>query len=488
MNKYLKAVSFNFLYLITSTVAFLILTPLAIRVMGEEFYGLFVILSSIMLFSNIGNLGIGTIVNKFAAEATGEDKAAYYGSIFSAGFLMVAPMALLTMIVLWAVSGAVARSNDVAPLLEENFRTAIRVCSFGILPQYLTKIPLGFLLSQLRNDRVRLMDLFTNLFPWIGGIGISLIQKNLVWIAIWYVVLQVMILCVYLWFIRNDISWFMKPNKALFNQIRTFSVFMFLESAANSSLQQFDRIIVGAVLGPVMAGVYSVGTSVGLRLSILAGQVTEILVPYSSEKNSMQANSDLYTTVRKVSKFIGIVITVAGGLAMIWIDEILYLWISPDYADRNAALFRLIILGYCILAISRIGNQTLHGIGKIRFTSLTYTLTTICVLALMAILLHNVGIMGAAIARLGVIVLLIYNLTMYKIVNKEFVIFHFISDNAVVLLLPFIAILSLGNNSVTFKLLLSVILIVVNSLWLFHDKFLLSIASQQLRKIFRDTK
>jgi O-antigen/teichoic acid export membrane protein len=65
VNKYLKAVSFNFLYLITSTIAFLILTPVAIRVMGEEFYGLYVILSSIMLFSNIGNLGIGTIVNKF---------------------------------------------------------------------------------------------------------------------------------------------------------------------------------------------------------------------------------------------------------------------------------------------------------------------------------------------------------------------------------------------------------------------------------------
>lgn len=39
MNKYLKAVTANEFFFLLNTIAFLVLTPLAIRFMGEEFYG-----------------------------------------------------------------------------------------------------------------------------------------------------------------------------------------------------------------------------------------------------------------------------------------------------------------------------------------------------------------------------------------------------------------------------------------------------------------
>jgi O-antigen/teichoic acid export membrane protein len=68
MNKYLKAVSFNFTFFILSTMAYLILTPLAIHIMGNEFFGLWSIIFAIAQLTNIGTLGIGSIVNKFASE------------------------------------------------------------------------------------------------------------------------------------------------------------------------------------------------------------------------------------------------------------------------------------------------------------------------------------------------------------------------------------------------------------------------------------
>jgi O-antigen/teichoic acid export membrane protein len=68
LNKYLKAISYNLIFFALSTLAFLILTPLAIRIMGNEFFGLWSIIFAIAQFTNIGTLGIGSIVNKFASE------------------------------------------------------------------------------------------------------------------------------------------------------------------------------------------------------------------------------------------------------------------------------------------------------------------------------------------------------------------------------------------------------------------------------------
>ena len=67
-----------------------------------------------------------------------------------------------------------------------------------------------------------------------------------------------------------------------------FSFLLFTQSIANILSQQFDRLAVGFLLGPVFAGAYSIGTSVGLRLSIIAGLAATVMTPYSSLKDSLK--------------------------------------------------------------------------------------------------------------------------------------------------------------------------------------------------------
>jgi len=57
-DKYIKAVSYNFAYFLVSSLTYLVLTPIAIRVMGGEFYGLWMILFAVGQLSVIGTLGI----------------------------------------------------------------------------------------------------------------------------------------------------------------------------------------------------------------------------------------------------------------------------------------------------------------------------------------------------------------------------------------------------------------------------------------------
>jgi len=58
MNKYLQAISANYIFFGINSIFFLIITPIAIRIMGDELYGLWTILIAILLLSNVGSLGM----------------------------------------------------------------------------------------------------------------------------------------------------------------------------------------------------------------------------------------------------------------------------------------------------------------------------------------------------------------------------------------------------------------------------------------------
>lgn len=420
MNKYVKAISTNLIFLFVNTIAFFVLTPLAIHKMGEEFYGLWAVLNAVMSFSSIGTLGIGSIVNKFSSEYSTEDREATNSEIIVSGLVIILPMAILTAILLWSISGIIVKNIQISDILKSQFQLAIKICAIGLIPQFLSKIPQGFLLSQIKNNLVRTMDFISNIFPWIGAILITVIDKNLVWIATWFLIVQLLIFGIYLIAISRYIRWQIAPKILVVKRMLKFSIFMFIESSAITLFQQFDRIIVGFTLGPVIAGVYSVGSSIGLRMSIITGQITEVMIPYASLKSSIGDNKTLKLTYRRMSRYISLLLGGLGSFCILWMHEILSIWISPDYANRYSFIFNVFIVAYSTLSLCRPAHQTLVGMGKVKFSSSIYGISSITMLLGVFILSKSFNFMGAASANTLMILLLAMNVRVYKLLTGKY--------------------------------------------------------------------
>lgn len=419
MNKYLKAISYNFIFLIVNTLSFLLLTPFALHIMGDDFFGIWSVLYSIMLFSSLGAVGISSIVNKFAAEITTDNKERHDGEIISAAALIIFPLAMLTANALWLMSGLIAEHMHLTPALQSQFAIALQICAIGIFPQFMAKIPQGFMLSQYKNNIVRSLDFAANILPWIGAILICLFERNIIWIALWFVLVQSILCVIYTYLIRKEIIWNLLPGLSIIRRMTNFSFFMFIESTAISMFQLLDRVLVSFVLGPAAAGVYSVGTSVGVRMSLVAGQITEVMIPYASSKDSLGEEKQLFSTFRKMSQYISLIIAGIGSFLIIWMHEILSLWISTEYAEKYTGIFQIIIVAYCLLSLCRPGHQTLTGMGKVKFTALVYLGSAIFMLSTLYFLAHYYGLLGAASANLVMVILLLFNLFAYKLLNER---------------------------------------------------------------------
>jgi O-antigen/teichoic acid export membrane protein len=385
--------------------------------MGEEFYGVWSILYSVMIFSGIGALGIGSIVNKFAAEVPAESAEKHTSDILVNAAVIILPMGIFTASVLWAAGGLIANNLDVSASQKNEFILAMRICAIGIIPQFLAKIPHGFFLSQYKNNLVRSLDFVANIFPWIGAILLSLHGQNLCMIAIWFVVVQMVIMLIYMLIVRKSLSGKLQPNGKNIRRMLGFSGFMFIESTAISMFQNLDKVIVGFILGPAAAGVYSVGTSVSLRMSMIAGQVTDVMVPYASQKNSLGDNEKLFSVFKRLSRYISLLTAVVGGLLIVWMHEILTIWISPNYAANYTTIFSILIVAYGILSLSRPAHQTLQGIGQVKFSSLLYMSASILMLACVYLFSLNFALPGAAAANAAMVLLLAMNLQVYKLMN-----------------------------------------------------------------------
>ena len=439
-NRYFRAVGSNFVFLAVNTLFFLVITPVAIKVMGTELFGLWAILNAILLLSLVGTLGMEVVVSKFGSEAG--DNALDHSAIITAGSILVLPMATLTAGTLLALRGWISDLLQLVPTQRDQFAGALVLTALSLFPLFLSRVLQGYLFSQLRFDLGQSVVSGANIALWSGAVWLASTGHNLLWMAGWGLLVQAVACCGYIWLVANRGVLHWRWEALALRRMANFSLFTLIQSLAISLSQHFDRILVGFILGPAAAGVYAVGTSVGLRLSIVVGQATSVIVPYASRKESLRDRIALYAGFRKVSRLVNLSLALIASLMILWMDVILAFWISPEYSNAYSHVFRILLLAYLFLSASRPGHQTLTGIGKIRLTALIYLSVAIIMLVGLYFSASFWGLAGAAASNLLLAILLIYNLLTHRLLGGAVPWRSVFADLSILALLPLLAYLS----------------------------------------------
>ena len=404
-NRYIQAVSANYANLIISTVFFLIITPLAIRIMGDEIYGIWTIINAFLLFSSVGTFGMGLVVNKFGAEE-GADALSHETILSIAAVIVLAIATLICggMLIfrMWFANNLVAD-----PLLQEQLYLGFIFIALSLYPVFLGKVFQGYLFSQLRYGTGKAIETVTNIFLWSGAVIIIWLSNNLVYLSVLVFLIQLASISIYFYLVMRKRKFTFQWKANAFRKLWTFSKSAFIQSLSISLFQNFDRLLVGFVLGPSIAGAYSVGTSIGLRQMKITNQLSSVLVPYASKKESLRQPRDLFEVSNLISRLNNVLLMVVGGLLILWMEPILKIWISAEFSENYSRAFQIIILAYILISAASPRMQTLVGIGQIKVTSRIYFSSTILMLLLLYFLSNRWGMIGAAMSNFVMVLLLI---------------------------------------------------------------------------------
>ena len=329
------------------------------------------------------------------------------------------PFSGLTALIIILFSGLVTSHLMVNTITQQRFTTALYWVALSTFPQFLSRVYQGYLLSQLKHYLARQLDMYFSMLLWIGVVLISYFHTDLRWIGAWCFFDSILLFLGYLWIVRKFVSLEFHIDFLIIHKMMNFSIFLFIEMVAIGLFQNMDKVILGLTIGPVLAGIYTVGTSLSLRLSMVTGQITDILIPYASLIDSLHEHQRLFWMIRKISFYVNILVGFLGGLLILWMNVFLGWWISPEYALHYSNVFRILILSYSFLSLSRPAHQSLMGLGKVKITSIVYMIATTIMLTGIYFLSYHFGILGAGWANVFMALLLSYNVYIYCMFDRQ---------------------------------------------------------------------
>jgi O-antigen/teichoic acid export membrane protein len=196
-----------------------------------------------------------------------------------------------------------------------------------------------------------------------------------------------------------------KPQfSAPISGMSSFASWSYLQIFAGALFHQFDRFLIGAVLGAVPLAAYTICLQVAQQIHAMPTAIFSFLLPRLSKKNlPFDQAHDIV--------LIGILVSLVLGLPVIFFAPvILELWMGTSFAIEYETLLRLLAGSYLLLSISVVPHYLNLAQGHVQFISMLNVMGSFITLFLCLWLINDFGIDGVAGSKFayGLVLLVAY--------------------------------------------------------------------------------
>lgn len=402
---------FNILSTIVNILLLFILTPVITRGLGDVGYGVYIILGTIGGALSILNLGLGEATLRYVSFYYSKDDKKSVNRVFNATFWLYAILGFIVSIVFIITPGSIITLLNLEFLGEDGnlliritillfFINFINGC-FSSVPQALQRYDI-YSYVQIGINVVRFI---TNICVIFVGYGLKeLVFVNGI-IGIGSLLLNITVaklLLPYLSILRI-------PKKSDYKEIFSYGVYAFFTQLIGLVWQYCDNILLSIFLGPQFVGYFSIPMQLIGKINGVLSSGFGILFPKFSATDKKREITGLYVSSTQMSLYLSILIFVPFSLV---VDDFLYLWVSPEFAEKAAGIAIVLGFSYIIRGAFLPYESLLKGIGKPQYITLVTMLSSLVILISDITMIPLYGLNGVGIAyvfssSVGVIVLLI---------------------------------------------------------------------------------
>lgn len=378
-----------------------IATPIIVGALGNEDYGIYVLVLGFIGYSF--NLNFVRAVTKELAQsrASGDEKR--IGDVISASLMLNVPMGLLGMIVLvaaaeWLVSDVllVAPADRLKTVYAFYLASGILFCT--MLNQFVNAILQGLhrfdIFSRLFNLNTGLLLAGNAALAWMGyGLNVLLLWNLCVLASI--VLLGGVICRSLLPGFRLNLSF---SNPALRN-ILAFSAGIIGYQVLSNGLLLFERGWLMRKLGPEDVTFYVVPLTLAIYIHGFIASLMLVMFPLTSELGGDRERLErLYAKATRMTVFLVFFIL---SSALVMGREFLTAWLGGTFANESTVLLSIHAVTFSIVAIQVVSWQMMEGLGRTTYNFAVFCVCLVIALFLMVTLAEEYGGTGVAIARLA---------------------------------------------------------------------------------------
>jgi O-antigen/teichoic acid export membrane protein len=382
----------------------LAITPLMVKMLGPDAYGVRGLIISITGYFALLDLGLNGAGTKYLAEYHALNDKQLIKELLGTTLTTYVVAGLFGGGLIWALADFFSKTVfQIPPNLHTQSVWAFRLAGVGFLVSMVTwwgsSIPTGLQRFDIFNGislGFGTITILSNLAAvWLGyglvGVVATNVLANVIAVGAYIIAARKLLPAIPIQF---------SFDRAMFKRTILFGLYMVLFRVFAILFAQLDRTLIGAWLGAAALTFYLVPQSIASIVHEINAKLMQIVFPMASELSAaMEKEKIKRLFLRGANLSVVMGLGVAVPLAAL-AKPLLQFWMSPEFAHKSMLVMQLLVLTYFLTGLMAMPTGILAGIGSPQQVPVGAIVSGISGLILYAFLIKPFGINGAAFAKL----------------------------------------------------------------------------------------
>jgi O-antigen/teichoic acid export membrane protein len=441
--------------------------PILIHLIGIENYGLWALVSSILGIAGLAESGLSLSSIVFLAQDLEEADHKEISKTLTVIVLGTFILATLWSSLLFIFADPITHlfknlSEDQSLVIIHS----LKIGGFLLWTRLVQQICTGIEQAYKQYGAIAIFTTTHTIMTNIGMIGVASQGLKVITLIQWCLFVNILTLIaniIFILFLLRQISLRFTWDQDKSLEILKYSLSNWVLTIGSALFQQGDRLIVGALLGGKILGVYATLTSIAVQINILSATIIQPVLPEISASEVNTIKNKYKKSNNLVSAFYINTFTALGlGQLLLILAPVIIKVFLPEDLDLNEIFFyRLMLLVYSIYSLNAIGYYILLGLRLTKISLLAQLGSGSLTLLLIYFLSIHMGLPGALIGNIGCLGICLINYAAIKEIGMGTKIFLKPTINMILLFIVFSILGLFITSSPIYLTLLSLIYILL---------------------------
>ena len=377
-------------------------TPFLIRKLGQSEYGLYSLVSSIISYLTILDLGFGNAIIVYTARYRARGEKEQEEKLHGMFFIIYTIISMITLVLGIVLLLNVKRIFGETMSAKE-IETTTKLMIVLILNLVVT-FPLSIFSSIITAYEKFIFSKSLNIIRIVLNpiIMLPLLLRGYKAFALVIVItiLNILTLLINAVFCIQKLKIKLKLGKidfGVFKEIFSYSIWIFLNSIIDKVNWSVDQLILGAVSGTIAVSVYSVAAKINNLYMNFSNAISSVMLPKVTKMETSKASDEEFTNVMiKTGRIQYLVLALIMTGFIIFGRQFIKFWAGTEYKDAYI-IGIILMLPITIPLIQNVGLAILQAKNKYKYRTMIFFLIAILNVCISIPLAKKYGGIGSAI-------------------------------------------------------------------------------------------
>lgn len=400
-------------------------TPIMLRILGQNEYGLYSLSNSVISYLSLLSFGLGGTIVRYIAKYRAEKRKEEVEHIAGLAIIIYTFLAFLVVIagIILSYNSSVIFQRGLSLDEQEKIRILIIIMSFNTAISFPISVYSSIVMAYERYIYRQCVNILSTVLAPCANLIALYMGYTSIGLAVSSTILQLLMLPLYMGYCHKALNIhlrFKNPPFYLLKEILNYSAFVFLGSLVDLLFWSTDKVLLGMLAGTSVVAVYNIGSQFNSMMTNLSTAFSSVLTPKTTIMAARRASNDEMTDLFiKVGRMQYILISLALSGFIIFGKQFILLWAGKGY--ENAYIIALVtLIPLSVPLIQNTGYSILLAENKHQFRSIIYLVIAIVNIITTYFAIPIWGGIGAAVCSGLSYVIgqgIIMNIYYYKVIS-----------------------------------------------------------------------